>query len=150
MEDIGPFLIFIIIIIVNIVKFVSERGKPKKTTNSQKPRQVGASLESFFESLIQPPKPTKIAEWPEEVERPDYIHETDEFEFPNVEEYEEPPAPPAPTPQPTISTPPKTQSPQPSIPQNRFTIQGKKQLKQAMLAHLIFSPPPALEPPQTS
>lgn len=95
MEDLVPFLIFIVIAIVNVLKFVAEKGGKKKTVTSQ-PGEVptertSSSFEEFFEDLAEKiaPKPAELPDWPEGLERPDYLQEMEEFKHEPVQEFKE-------------------------------------------------------------
>ncbi len=144
MEDLFPLLIFLVIIAVNAIKFFAGKSKPNKPAaqpGEAPPKRPASSIEAFFESLAEQvaPKPTELPDWPEDRERPDYAQEMDEFEHARTEEtaaiVPQPSPPPAPSPRIRIrSTGPSLQ------------IQGRKNLKRAMLAHIVFSPPRALDP----
>jgi hypothetical protein len=95
MEDLVPLLIFIIIAVVNLLKFQAEKkGKGKKPPvrpeETSPPRQP-SSLEEFFEEIARKfePKPTPQPEWPDSVERPDYIQEMEDFERTQAAAFEE-------------------------------------------------------------
>lgn len=84
MDDLFPFLIFIVIALINLVKFVLEK-KAKSTPSSpgDKPEKSAPStLEDFFEKLAGKlePQPTSIPDWPEGYEQPDYAGEQKEYE----------------------------------------------------------------------
>lgn len=95
MEDLVPFLIFIVIALVNLVKFILEKGvkdkQPPARPGQEPPRREPTSLEEFFDELAEKlePKPTELPEWPEGRERPDYMQEMEEFEQARAEELEE-------------------------------------------------------------
>ena len=87
MEDLVPFLIFVVIALANLVKVLAEkkgRGKKRPTAASpaKPPRQQPTSIEEFFEKLAATfePEPTELPDWPEDRERPDYLREMEEFE----------------------------------------------------------------------
>ncbi len=86
MDDLVPFLIFIVVVIINLVKFVAEkRGKKKPAptpAGSAPPKRKPTTLETFFEELAGKlePRPTEPADGPEGRERPDYMKEMEEFE----------------------------------------------------------------------
>ena len=95
MEDLVPLLIFIIIAVVNLLKFQAEKkGKGKKPParpeETSPPRQP-SSLEEFFEEIARKfePKPAPQPEWPDSAERPDYIQEMEDFERTRAEAFEE-------------------------------------------------------------
>jgi hypothetical protein len=143
MEDLIPFLIFLAIGAVNLLNFIAKKSKLSRSAegNSAPPSQ----LERFFEQLSQqlnPQEPTELPDWPEGYERPDYLHEMEEFEEPQPEITPKPELRPEeiPTPAAKISRPPSSFNKA-----NAFQINGKKGLRQAMLAHILFSPPRALD-----
>lgn len=144
MEDLFPLVIFLVVVGVNVLKFFAEKGKAKPAPgNAQpQPRRKPSALESFFEDLAEQmaPKPTELAAWPEGRERPDYLHEMEEFE-------EEETAEPLPVeiPEP-VATERRTKTPPTALPRrSSFRIEGREKLKQAMIAHIIFSPPRAFD-----
>lgn len=111
MDDLVPLLIFIVIALVNVVKFVLEKSgkgkKPPAVPGEQSPKRQPSSLEDFFETLAEKlePKPTPVPDFPEGYERPDYIKEMEEFEAAQAETFEEkqtaeiiPMSPPKPSP----------------------------------------------------
>ena len=140
MEDLIPFLIFVAIGGINLLSFLAKKSKQsRQAEGSPEPQRPPSQLERFFEQLseqLNPQEPTELPDWPEGLERPDYIHEMEA-----VEEVEEP--------QPNIMPDPQVQTkktPTPSKKQKApFRIGGKKELRQAMLAHIIFSPPRAID-----
>ena len=98
MEDLVPFLIFLVIVAINVIKFFAERGKRKPSSGEAEPqppqpKRATSSLETFFEDLAKQmtPKPTEIPDWPEGHERPDYVQEMETFEQARTEELEEEP-----------------------------------------------------------
>ncbi len=103
MEDLIPFLIFIVIALVNVGKFIIEKGGVKKRAPQQRGEAPTApsSFQDFIEDLAEKlaPKPTELPDWPEGMERPDYMHEMEEFQHetddqPAPEEAFSPVAPP--------------------------------------------------------
>jgi len=86
MEDLIPFLIFIVIAAVNLAKFVTEKkakpGQPKTQQDRPKPARSPSSIEEFFEEMARRlgPAPREMPDWPEEVERPDYVGEMEAYE----------------------------------------------------------------------
>ncbi|RKX38318.1 MAG: hypothetical protein DRP64_15875 [Verrucomicrobia bacterium] len=176
MEDLIPLIFFLIIVGVNVLKFFIEKGgKAKKAPdqNREAPPRRASPLESFFEDLAQQmaPKPTELADWPEDRERPDYAREMEEFTSAESEEVEEEKIAeiiPFSVPEP-IARVRKTEAPvkvqrqttQPMLSGSQgmrmrsmnsggnrgsdFRIGGKKNLKRAMLAHIVFSPPRAFD-----
>ncbi len=108
MEDLVPLLIFIVIAVVNLLKFTAEKGGKKKRTlppsgaaprergvapngGSRPPKRQPTTLEAFFEEIAEKlePKPTELPDWPKSRERPDYMKEMEEFETTQTEAYEE-------------------------------------------------------------
>ena len=145
MEDLFPLVIFLVIVGVNVVKFFAEKGKAKSppVEGQPQPRRKPSSLESFFENLAEQmaPKPTEVPDWPKGRERPNYAREMEEFE-----EEKNPAVIPfqAPEPQPK---PPTAEGILPMRSKRvRLQLKGGKSLRQAMLAHIVFSPPRALDP----
>lgn len=86
MEDLVPFLIFIVIALVNVVKFVLEKGakgkKPPALPGEAPPQRAPSTIEQFFGEMAEKlePKPTPVPDWPEGYERPDYMQEMEDFE----------------------------------------------------------------------
>jgi hypothetical protein len=95
MEDLVPFLIFIVIALVNMVKFIMEKGlrgkQPPARPGEPPPKHQPSTLEEFFEEIAGKlePQPTEPPEWPKGFERPDYMKEMEEFEMTRAEELEE-------------------------------------------------------------
>ncbi len=95
MDDLVPFLIFILIALINLVKFLLEKGakgrKPAAQPAEEPPPAEHSTIEEFFESLAEKmaPKPTELPDWPEGYERPDYMKEMEEFNTARPEGYEE-------------------------------------------------------------
>ncbi len=150
MEDLFPLVIFAVIAGVNVLKFFAEKGKAKPTPGKNPPQaqRKPSALGAFFEDLAEQmaPKPTELADWPEGRERPDYVHEMEEFEA------EQAPEPlPVEIPEPGVASVRKKEIP--PVVQLRFTaprrsgfrIEGRANLKQAMIAHIVFSPPRAFD-----
>lgn len=84
MEDLAPLLIFIVIAVVNILKYAAEKGGKKKPAqpDGSAPERAPSSLEDFFAKLAEQvePQPTELPDWPEDHERPDYLAEMDEYQ----------------------------------------------------------------------
>jgi hypothetical protein len=97
MEDLVPFIFFLVIVAVNGIKFLIERaGKKSRSENpasspETSPQEAPNSIEGFFETIAEQiaPKPRDIPDWPESRERPDYRQEMEEFEVAQAEELEE-------------------------------------------------------------
>ena len=169
MEDLIPLIFFLVIVAVNVLKFFIEKGRPKPARGEtapqpEKPQRTPSSLESFFENLAEQmaPKPTELAEWPEGRERPDYAQEMEEFTTTQAKEQEEEHIAeiiPFQAPEPVARVQDKVDglaARRQSNPwmhsmsrngKNRsdFRIKGRKNLKQAMISYIIFSPPRALD-----
>ena len=96
MDDLIPLFIFIIIAIVNGVKFLSGRSAKQNKPAAPSPRRP-TGLESLFEELSEKmtPQPTRLAEWPEHVAKPDYVGQ---MRAAGATQKRVPPAPPAPEP----------------------------------------------------
>lgn len=190
MDDLIPFLIFIAIALVNLVKSFLEKGKPKKNQPEGSPSRTSPnSIEEFFEEVAEKfqPKQTELPDWPEAYEKPNYLQEMKSVEqSAAVEDVKEAPYAP-PMPQEPIQSPGIKHDPiQPSVTEFQatkkasfqsilsaensafkglkgmhistppilrseqagaidFSLKGKKKLKQALLANLIFSPPRAYD-----
>ncbi|VGO15987.1 hypothetical protein PDESU_04576 [Pontiella desulfatans] len=188
MEDLVPFLIFIVIALVNLVKFILEKGvkgkQPPAVPGQKPPRKEPGTIEEFFENLAGKlePQPSRLPDWPEGYERPDYMKEMEEFETGPPATFEEPVAEPVPTPPPApmpipgslkaaAATHPLAQA-EPmemalkSMPSSIASLKGlriatpailrsnsagrinfplgnKADLRKAIIANLIFSPPRA-------
>jgi hypothetical protein len=94
MEDLVPLLIFIVIAVINLLKYQAEKkgkSRPPPAPEEERPQQQPTSLEEFFEEIARKfePKPTPQPEWPENVERPDYMQEMEEFEQTQANLFEE-------------------------------------------------------------
>jgi hypothetical protein len=105
MEDLVPLLIFVVIAVVNLLKYQAEKkgkGKqPPAQPEEGRPQRKPSSLEEFFEEIAQKfePKPAPQPEWPDSIERPDYVQEMEEFERTQADVFEdEEPARVIPTP----------------------------------------------------
>jgi hypothetical protein len=185
MEDLVPFIFFIVIVVVNGLKFLIERARKKSAReNPGQPeeapvRETPHSIESFFETIAEQiaPKPREVPDWPESRERPDYIQEKEEFEVAQAEEFEEERVAeiiPMPMPEPLLKivaqvAAAKVQLPTESLQtafsgshglripgmnsfvqsgkvgKSNFRIEGKQDLRRAMLANMIFSRPRAMD-----
>ena len=94
MEDLVPLLIFIVIAVINLLKFQAEKkgkGKPPPASDKEGPQRQPTALEEFFEEIAKKfePKPAPQPEWPENVERPDYMKEMEEFKQTQANVFEE-------------------------------------------------------------
>jgi hypothetical protein len=93
MEDIVPLIFFLIIVIVNGLKYLMEKGLRKRSGERPEepaaPRQEPRSIEDFFEQLTEQvaPKPAPVPDWPKGYERPDYVQEMEDFERAQAEEW---------------------------------------------------------------
>ncbi len=187
MEDLLPLLIFIVIAVINALKYLAEKGGGKAPPKPQpeKPARGPSSLEEFFEDIARKfePKPRDVADWPQGVERPDYVAEMQTFETAPAPDVQAETAAPemAPAPAPPHRPPPAPQkTPAPimlgrtqsvKIPaqaaafasmssstrismqpllrsatgHTTFELKNKQQLKQALIAGMIFGTPRAYE-----
>jgi hypothetical protein len=184
MEDLFPLLIFIVIAAVNAVKFFAEKGGRKAAPSApekEKPAGGASALEEFFEEIAQKfePKPREVAQWPEGIERPDYVKEMTAFQTTPPPQTEElPPQMPDVYPQPVrtqmekqkMPVAPAERNPPVKMPaqssafagmssvrmpmqpllrstagRTTFELKNKQQLKQALLANMVFGPPRAYE-----
>ncbi len=87
MDDLIPFLVFIVIALINLVKFLLERKfQGKKPANGNEPpeEKPASGLENFFEDLARKldpnEKPVDLPDWPEGYEKPDYSAEQAAYE----------------------------------------------------------------------
>ena len=169
MEDLVPLLIFVAIAAINLFKFIAEKGgkaKPAQETPPGTPPRRPSSLEQFFENLAEQvaPPPREIPDWPEGYERPDYVGEMEALEAEQTVATYEPPAQPEPEEFQPLEKPAIVQGARRALsgshglrmPGNTFIstgkagragfrIEGKKDLKQALIGHIIFSPPRACD-----
>ena len=170
MEDLVLLLIFAGIGLINLVKFLAEKSGKNKSAPAQPaapPRRRSHSLEDFFENLAEQiaPAPRKIPDWPEGFERPDYLQEMEAFEEePPVAAVEPLPPPPVPAEFQPLENPVTVQPARKSsramlsgshglrMPgmssgtgRSSFRIEGKNDLKSALLGHIVFSPPRAYD-----
>lgn len=172
MDDFIPFLIFVIIGVINFAQFAAKKKKLAQQKGESEP--AVSPLAQIFERLSEElaPKVSVVEEeeWPENFQRPDYAHEMEEFlhtkEESVVEQKE------------TLESLNEKDDFIPNdifeIPEHRpskrsktvfssshglrmisatkkgngsaFRIGGKKELRQALKAHIIFSPPRAMDP----
>jgi len=168
MEDL---FVVIAVIFIGIIRFVIAISKTKNTQKSS-PKKI-SSLDAFLQALNEPKK-TKVAAWPKDRERPDYIHETKAFNGDRLKNKKrtvhqskrKPNKQTAPVP--TPSPPPRIKKTAPSpfappkeiedaiastefatrfIPK-KHRIKNKTQLRQALIGHIIFSPPKAFHSEQ--
>jgi len=158
MEDLVPLIFFLIIVAVNVLKFFIEKGRPKPSSGKKIPPakqtpRTPSSMESFFENLAEQmtPKPTELAEWPEDRERPDYTQEMEEFTTAQAKEQEEERVAeiiPFHAPEPKVpekATPRSQEIRTQTKNRSGIRVKGKKNLKRAMIAHIVFSPPRSLD-----
>lgn len=98
MDDLIPFLVFIVIALINFAKFLMERGAKEKTPpteGEEPPKRRSSSLEDLFADLARKldpnEKPVDLPDWPEGYEKPDYAAEQAAYEeFREEQENEEP------------------------------------------------------------
>ena len=181
MEDIVPLIFFLVIVVVNGIKFLITRaGKKASSGNAPDTEKTApkpsSPFDQFFEKIAEQlePKPQPEPDLPEEFVRPDYAREMAEYEQEQVEE----PLQPAvyipelvseATPLPKQHAPAIVQIPTQKLQtsfssshgirmpgmnafiqtgnktKSDFRIEGNQDLRRAMLAHVIFSPPRALD-----
>jgi hypothetical protein len=86
MDDLIPFVIFLVIAVINLLKYVAEKGGRKTPSESPADPEGGrpktGGLENFFEDLARKfePQPIDLPDWPEGSDRPDYVEEMEQFE----------------------------------------------------------------------
>ena len=84
MEDLIPLLLVILIAAVYFLKHAADKSgkKPRESSGETAPEQKPVMLEEFFAELERKitPQPREMPEWPEAIERPDYIREMEAFE----------------------------------------------------------------------
>jgi len=191
MEDFVTFLVIIAVVIINALRLRNEqraKNRPPEESGEEPPRKPASTLEDFFDELARKfePQPRDLPEWPEEVERPDYIREMEEYE----EEKKEFPVPvstpkaaipakpefnPTPITVPPITSEmlvPKAMGKAPAFKLNtqnmmmagmsashianppllrsaagktHFGLKTRKELKQALIASMVFGSPRAYE-----
>lgn len=180
MDDLFPFLVFIVIALINVVKFVLEKNaknKPASTTEPTK-KENPSTLNDFFEKLAGKlePQPTPIPDWPEGYEQPDYLGEQQAYEAMQEEQDEPEPVAeiiPMPAIAPLIKAKEQThaaslKSAMAAIPPLssgfsslrmpaarmkssnagtiNYSLRKKGQLRQAIIANIVFSTPRACDP----
>lgn len=93
MDDLIGLIFFIVIAAINLLAQANKKKKAKE--RAENPDSVSerkpTPFEAFFEDLAMKlePQPTEMPDWPDSIERPDYVEEMEEFE----EEQEAEPAP---------------------------------------------------------
>jgi hypothetical protein len=169
MEDLVPLLIFVVIVAVNLFKFLAEKGGKAKQTpgkpSGTPPRRQPSALEQFFENLAEQvaPQPSKIPDWTEGYERSDYVQEMEAFEEDQTAEIIPMPPPFQPLAKPAIvqgvrragqsalsgshglRMPGNTFISTGKAGRAGFRIDGKNDLKQALIGQIIFSLPRAYD-----
>lgn len=87
MDDLIPFLVFLVIALINLGKFLLERKFKENEPPAENPEadEPGAAgLEGFFQELARKldpnEKPVDLPDWPEGYEKPDYAAEQAAFE----------------------------------------------------------------------
>ena len=109
MDDLIPIIIFAVIGIAKLVSSLNEKNKPKKRPASSATEKEPSGLDAIFDELAQKmaPAPRKVADWPEHVQRPDYLAE---MKMQRDRTRSAPPVPAAPEPlapeNPPVITPP--------------------------------------------
>jgi hypothetical protein len=177
-EDLVPFLIFIVIALINLVKFIMEKGakgRPPAGKGGAPPERKRSGLEDLFEELarkLEPPATPIPADWPDEIEDPDFMEAFEEFEDPVVKApVKERPSPIAVEPLPAM----RMKAPEPMehaarkpMPTQSFNMQGlrisssfmprssggsdmgfslgnRKKLRQAIIANVVLNRPRAYD-----
>jgi len=145
-EDLVPLLIFVVIAVVNLLKFAADKGRKKKQTpppvgNAPSKRQP-STLEKFFEEIAEKlePQPPEPSDWPESRERPDYMGEMAEFQHAQAEAFEEemaetiPMPPPEPEPVP-VSRKAVADAPKVQVGAQATSLKSAMKSMPAMLTH---------------
>ena len=190
MEDLIGFIIVIMVAVVNLLASIAKKRQRKRQASEEGegvPTKKPSSIEEFFESLAEKlePKPVEMPDWPDEIERPDYAQEQEEFETAQAAAFEEgetaeiiPMPPPAPPPSMEVpaKAPAATMAEQSSslrmamksMPSGvagirgmriatapilrsgragsvHFELKDKADLRKAILANIVFSPPRAFD-----
>ena len=94
MEDLAPLIFFLIIVVVNLLKFFIEKGGKAKQVPGQPPRRQPSGLELFLEKLAEQSAPQPRV-------TPDYVQEMRPFKqarFDDLDEDEIDEIPPLPDP----------------------------------------------------
>ncbi|MBN2703573.1 MAG: hypothetical protein JXR23_05105 [Pontiellaceae bacterium] len=85
MEEIFPLIIFIIVIALKGLSSIAQRKMtpPSPEKDQAPPKKKASPLEEFLQEIAAKvePKPRELPEWPEEIERPDYVQEMREYEL---------------------------------------------------------------------
>lgn len=117
MDEIIPLIIFIIFVALKGLGSIAQRKMklPLPEEDQAQPKKKASPLEEFLQEIAAKvePKPRELPEWPEDIERPDYMQEMREYELgmpltahrrPLKEELIEsaPPPPPPPPPMPEM------------------------------------------------
>lgn len=190
MEDLVTFLVIVAVVIINALRLRNEqraKNRPPEESGEKPPRKPASTLEDFFDELARKlePQPRELPEWPESIERPDYMREMEEYEEAvEVPVAEAPPKQTIPA-QPEIKIPPVKVQPIKSevlTPQamgkapafklntqnmmmagmsashiatptllrsaagkTHFGLKTRKELKQALIASMVFGSPRAYE-----
>ncbi|HEY5653267.1 MAG TPA: hypothetical protein VIR63_02730 [Pontiella sp.] len=186
MEDLIPFLIFIVIAFGDGIKrLIEKKSRESRPTApaQEEPQNKPSTLEDFFKSLSEQinPKPTELSEWPEDRERPNYAQEMKEYEMAQSRSFTEDDFTETTSPVPAVTdliemeikahtevaqkvamqaalksvpnafanikgarfpTMPKLN---PGDGKIRFSLKEKADLKQAIIANLVFSQPRAYD-----
>ena len=104
MDDLIPFLVFIGIALINLVKFLLEKkfqGKKPPLEGESANEKPASPFEEFFDDLARKldpnEKPKTMPDWPKGYEKPDYAAEQAAYEeFKGLEEEDEDDYEPAP------------------------------------------------------
>lgn len=169
------FLIIVAVNVLKFFIEKGGKAKPSSETAKPRPKQTprAPSLESFFENLAEQmaPKPMEQPDLPEGYERPDYAQEMEEFTVSQSEDLKdervaeiipfEVPEPIAHMPKAEAPATVQRQDTQPMLSgsqgmrmnsmvrggkrRTNVQIRGRNNLKRAMIAHIVFSPPRAFD-----
>jgi hypothetical protein len=173
MEDLIPFLVFGVVALANFAQFVAKQKKRAQQNGEESASSGTASFSQIFERLTEElaPKIEIEEEWPDNFKRPDYAHEMEDFlhtkddsieaqnivfepelqneesEFIQDVSFEIPEHHPFKSSKSVLSGSHglRMMSATNKNGRNGFRIRGKQELKRALKAHIIFSPPRAMD-----
>lgn len=165
MEMFFPLVVVLLIGSVKLFGALSQRRRAEDPDADRRPRSpLARFLEELAEELRQP-RPSGQPAWPKNRERPDYVHEMEIFQglenapgpqpapergFQAPEEEASPEPAPGGGFQPLEAPPPLPVSPiyaqTARTAGSAFRIEGRDELRRAMIAHIVLELPRALEP----
>ncbi|MBN2685304.1 MAG: hypothetical protein JXR40_08490 [Pontiellaceae bacterium] len=109
MEDSLFVFVIIGVIIINALKFFLQKQLNTSQSDDAVPKKKTSPLEEFLQEIAEKVegKPREVPAWPEEIERPDYLQEMQEYKLGQMNptrlkhspEPVTPPPPPAPMPE---------------------------------------------------